>query len=196
MLINRIKCSCFLLISLSILIGGLFIPSLTFSMDQKHQICDDQNQFIMRRLASEQEDNFCEVYKGQVVLVVNTASRCGYTDQYDDLEKLYAEYKDRGLTVIGFPSNDFGNQEPGTEKKIKNFCRLTYGVQFPMYAKTRVKGDNADPLYKKLSEVSGQVPRWNFHKYLINRNGQLVGSYRSNIEPYNSTIIQEIEKNL
>ena len=150
----------------------------------------------MRRLASEQEDNFCEVYKGQVVLVVNTASRCGYTDQYDDLEKLYAEYKDRGLTVIGFPSNDFGNQEPGTEKKIKNFCRLTYGVQFPMYAKTRVKGDNADPLYKKLSEVSGQVPRWNFHKYLINRNGQLVGSYRSNIEPYNSTIIQEIEKNL
>lgn len=191
-----IKNSGSVLIVLSILTSGLFFPSLAFSAGKNSQICDEKNPYFVRRLASEQEDNFCEVYKGQLMLVVNTASRCGYTDQYDELEKLYAEYKDRGLVVIGFPSNDFGNQEPGNEQKIKNFCRLTYGVQFPMYAKTRVKGNNADPLYKKLSEVSGQVPQWNFHKYLINRYGALVGSYRSSISPYNSKIIQEIEKNL
>lgn len=184
------------LIVLSILVSGMSFPTLVFSAAKNSQICDPQNQYLVRRLASNQEDNFCEVYHGQLLLVVNTASRCGYTDQYDELEKLYAEYKDRGLVVIGFPSNDFGNQEPENEEKIKNFCRLTYGVKFPMYAKTRVKGSHADPLYKKLSEVSGQTPQWNFHKYLINRNGALVGSYRSSVSPYNSTIIQDIEKYL
>ncbi len=196
MLKHIIRNSCSVLIVIGILLSGMFFPSLVFSAGKNSQICDPQNEYLVRRLASEQEDKFCEVYKGQLLLVVNTASRCGYTDQYDELEKLYAEYRDRGLVVIGFPSNDFGNQEPGNEQKIKNFCRLTYGVEFPMYAKTRVKGSNADPLYKKLSEVSGQTPQWNFHKYLINRNGELVGSYRSSINPYNNKIIQEIEKNL
>lgn len=178
------------------LVGSISFSPLVFSADKSNQICGQQEQYIVRQLASEQEDNICDVYKGQVVLIVNTASRCTYTDQYDELEKLYAEYKERGLVVIGFPSNDFGNQEPGNEQKIKNFCRLTYGVKFPMYTKTRVKGKDADPLYKKLSEVSGQTPQWNFHKYLINRDGVLIGSYRSSVSPYNSKIIQNIEQQL
>ncbi len=185
-----------LFIILCVVISGLFLPAFAFSLDKNNQICDEQNPYMLRRLASEQMDNFCEVYKGKLMLVVNTASRCGYTDQYDELEKLYSEYKDRGLVVIGFPSNDFGNQEPGNEQKIQNFCRLTYGVKFPMYAKTRIKGNHADPLYKKLSKISGQEPKWNFHKYLINRDGELVGSFKSSISPYNSKIIQKIEKNL
>lgn len=179
--------------SLIFLVGSLSTVS-AYADDKKNYICNDENQFVMRRLASEQQDNICAVYKGQIMLVVNTASRCGYTDQYDDLEKLYSEYKNRGLVVIGFPSNDFGRQEPGSEKNIKNFCRLTYGVEFPMYSKTIVKGIDADPFYKKLAEASGQTPRWNFHKYLIDRDGKLAGSYRSGVEPYDKQIIQTIEK--
>ena len=185
-----------LLITSVALVSVAFIPSHNVFAENTKQVCSEESQYTVRRLASEQEDNICQRYKGQLILIVNTASRCGYTDQYDDLEKLYSEYKERGLVVIGFPSNDFGGQEPGTEKKIKNFCRLTYGVKFPMYAKTHVKGENAEPLYKKLSEVSGQSPKWNFHKYLINRDGELIGSYRSSIEPYNRKIIEAIEKNL
>ena len=184
----------YLLAATVLIVSGSFMPSIVFAEQKNVQICDQQNQYLKRRLASDKEDNLCEQYNGQVVLVVNTASRCTYTDQYDELEKLYAEYKNRGLVVIGFPSNDFGNQEPGNEKKIKNFCRLTYGVQFPMYEKTRVKGVHADPFYKKLAEASGQRPQWNFHKYLIDRNGKLVGSYQSAITPYNKKIIQTIEK--
>lgn len=129
-----------------------------------------------------------------MLLVVNTASRCGYTYQYEDLEKLYAEYQDRGLVVVGFPSNDFANQERGKEKSIKKFCRLTYGVRFPMYAKTRVKGKDADPLYQTLASAAGQSPRWNFHKYLIDRDGRLAGSYNSSVEPRSDRLVDAIEQ--
>ena len=128
------------------------------------------------------------------MLVVNTASRCAYTDQYDGLEKLYANYRDRGLVVIGFPSNDFGGQEPGTEKVIKEFCRLTYGVKFPMYAKTRVTGEDAAPIYKALYRATNQPPRWNFHKYLIGRDGTVIGSYNPSTAPQSRTLTSAIER--
>ena len=127
------------------------------------------------------------------MLVVNTASKCGFTPQYDGLEKLYRDYRDKGLVVIGFPSNDFGQQEPGSEDKIQDFCRLTYGVEFPMYAKTKILGETADPFYKALITASGQTPKWNFHKYLINREGRLIGSYSSFVKPQSSELIQAIE---
>ena len=140
--------------------------------------------------------NLCEAYQGKVLLVVNTASRCAYTDQYDALEKLYEKYREQGLVVLGFPSNDFGNQEPGTEKEIKTFCRLTYGVQFPMFSKARVTERNADPLYQRLGNASGTFPKWNFHKYLISSKGELVSDYLSPIDPFDSKIIDAIENEL
>jgi glutathione peroxidase len=147
----------------------------------------------VRRLSSDELVNLQDVYGGQVVLVVNTASRCAFTDQYEGLEQLYATYKDRGLVVLGFPSNDFGNQEPGTETQIKNFCRLTYGVKFPMFAKSRVAEGQADPLFEGLASAAGRYPAWNFHKYLIGRDGQLVDNYLSIVSPQNHGLIQAIE---
>ncbi len=160
---------------------------------ETNMLCRDGQDFNVKRLGEDNRINFCEAMRDKVVLVVNTASRCGFTDQYDGLEKLYSEYKDRGLVVAGFPSNDF-NQEPGSEAEIKSFCRLTYGVRFPMFAKTRVKGPSADPLFKQLAELSGQKPRWNFHKYLIDRNGSVVASYGSSTEPQSQKLVKQIEQ--
>ena len=143
------------------------LPSYLSAESGNHQICSEDSGYLHRRLDSDQQENLCEVYAGKVLLVVNTASRCAYTEQYDGLEKLYAKYQSQGLVVIGFPSNDFGNQEPGDERSIKDFCQLTYGVQFPMYAKTQVKGITADPFYAALISASGESPAWNFHKYMI-----------------------------
>lgn len=164
--------------------------------DNAPQICTENSQYIKRQLGKNLQDNICQKYAGKVMLIVNTASRCAYTGQYDGLEKLYEKYKEKGLVVIGFPSNDFGQQEPGTEKSIKEFCRLTYGVKFPMYEKTIVKGNEADPLYKALAKAAGTSPNWNFHKYLLNRNGQLTGSYFSNTSPDNKALINAIEQAL
>ncbi|MBD3670001.1 MAG: glutathione peroxidase [Gammaproteobacteria bacterium] len=150
----------------------------------------------VRTLNEDHEVRLCEAYRDKVVLVVNTASKCAFTDQYGELETLYSRYRDRGLVVLGFPSNDFANQEPGTEKQIKSFCRLTYGVQFPMFAKTRVKKDHADPLYRNLGEAAGRYPWWNFHKYLIGRDGRLVDDYLSPISPLGSGMIADIEREL
>jgi glutathione peroxidase len=137
----------------------------------------------MRRLAGDEVVKLCEAYRGKVVLIVNTASKCAYTDQYAGLEALYERYRDRGLVVLGFPSNDYGGQEPGTEKQIKTFCRLTYSVKFPMFEKTHAREDLADPLYRKLGSLAGEYPRWNFHKYLLDRDGKLVGSFPSAVRP-------------
>jgi len=180
------------------LLAGLLASSLISvtvpAETGNNRICDDNSRFVKRRLDSDQRDDICQTYRGKVMLVVNTASRCAFTEQYDGLEKLYADYRERGLEVVGFPSNDFGNQEPGSEKTIKSFCSLTYGVRFPMYEKTRVKGDEADPLYKSLATAAGQSPRWNFHKYLIDRDGRLAGSFSSFVEPQSETLTQAIEK--
>ena len=133
-------------------------------------------------------------YQGKAILVVNTASFCGFTSQYEGLEKLYARLKDKGLVVLGFPSNDFGEQEPGSEKEIADFCRLTYGVEFPMLAKTSVTGKDANPFYRKLAEVTGSKPRWNFHKYLINRDASQVVAYSSFTMPDDKDLQQKIDE--
>ncbi len=146
-----------------------------------------------RKLASTEEVNLCEAYHDKVVLVVNTASKCGNTPQYDGLEKLYAEYSDAGLVVLGFPSNDFMGQEPGTEEQIQEFCRLTYNVKFPMFEKTTVKADAAHPFFVQLAADSGTYPRWNFHKYLIGRDGQLISDFSPRTQPDDSQLVDAIE---
>jgi glutathione peroxidase len=133
-------------------------------------------------------------YAGKVILVVNTASYCGFTSQYDGLEKLYARLKDRGLVVLGFPSNDFGEQEPGSDKEIADFCRLTYGVEFPMAAKTVVKGKGANPFYVKLADITGSKPKWNFNKYLISRDATQVVAYTSFTKPDDKDLLNKIEQ--
>ena len=135
--------------------------------------------------------NLCD-YTGKVVLVVNVASKCGFTKQYDGLEALYAKYQKRGLVVLGFPSNQFGEQEPGNNTQIAEFCRSTYGVQFPMVGKSDVKGDNVNPFYRMLIKQSGTTPKWNFYKYLIARNGKVVDSFSSLSSP--EGLADDIEK--
>ena len=133
-------------------------------------------------------------YQGKVVLVVNTASKCGYTYQYEGLEALYRKYKDRGLVVLGFPSDDFGGQEPGSNKEIAEFCRTVYGVQFPMFEKDSVARIAANPLYGELASKTGQKPQWNFHKYLIDRTGTRVASFGSSVEPASRDLVSQIER--
>ena len=149
-----------------------------------------------KRLASTEQVNLCEAYSGKVLLVVNTASKCGNTPQYDGLEKLYEEYGDEGLVVLGFPSNDFMGQEPGTEEQIEEFCRLTYGVQFPMFEKTAVREDDAHPFYAALADAAGTYPTWNFHKYLIGRDGNLITNFSPRTKPYDDKVVAAVEQAL
>ncbi|WP_338845003.1 glutathione peroxidase [Massilia sp. W12] len=147
-----------------------------------------------KRLQDDAPQDLCQ-HSGKVLLVVNTASYCGYTSQYQGLEKLYAQYKDKGLVILGFPSNDF-EQEPGANKEIADFCYNTYGVKFPMYAKSSVSGAKANPLYKMLKEKSGQNVSWNFNKYLISRDGNQVSHFGSKVEPEDRALIQKLEQAL
>jgi len=135
-------------------------------------------------------------HRGKVVLVVNTASECGYTPQYDGLEKLYRRYRDRGFVVLGFPANDFGGQEPGDAKKIAETCFNFYGVQFPMFNKISVVGAGAHPLYAALAKATGQAPQWNFHKYLVDRQGRVVASFASEVAPLDKKVIGQLESTL
>ncbi|MEJ2440131.1 MAG: glutathione peroxidase [Gammaproteobacteria bacterium] len=148
---------------------------------------------VVRRLNDQQAVNLAQDYRDKVLLIVNTASQCAFTSQYEGLEQLYARYRARGLVVLGFPSNDFANQEPGDEADIQQFCRLTYGVKFPMFAKTRVRKGDADPLYQRLGEAAGEYPQWNFHKYLVDRQGRLVASFASGTRPGNKKLQDLIE---
>ena len=138
----------------------------------------------------DQPQSLCE-YSGKVVLVVNTASECGYTPQYDGLEALYRKYKARGLVVLGFPMNDFGGQEPGSNKEISSFCVNQYAIDFPMFAKTELK---KNPLYADLLKASGQAPRWNFHKYLVDRSGARVQSFDTRVAPDDPKLVGAIER--
>ena len=133
-------------------------------------------------------------YKGKVLLVVNTATYCGYTHQYEGLEALYRKYKDRGLVVLGFPSNDYGSQEPGTNREIAEFCRTTYGIEFPMFEKVTGVRVVANPLYAELAARTGQAPQWNFHKYLVDRSGNRVQSFGSDVEPGQREFATAIER--
>jgi glutathione peroxidase len=156
--------------------------------------CAPALDFQHRRLAAEEEVRLCDAYQGKVVLVVNTASKCAFTDQYEGLEAIYRKYKDRGLVVLGFPSNDFGNQEPGNEEQIKEFCRLTYSVEFPMFEKIRVKKGVAAPLFQRLAEDAGAYPKWNFYKYLIDREGRVVTHFTSFTPPESPKLVAAIER--
>ena len=147
------------------------------------------------RLQDEAPQNLCQ-YAGKVVLVVNTASYCGFTGQYEGLETLYARHKARGLVVLGFPSNDFGQQEPGNAKQIADFCFNTYGVKFPMFSKSVVKGKGKNPLYAELTRITGKEPQWNFHKYLIDRSGKVVANFTGEVAPDSPALVAAIEKSL
>jgi glutathione peroxidase len=140
-----------------------------------------------------EKQNLCQ-YQGKVVLVVNTASYCGFTAQYKGLETLYQKYRDRGLVVLGFPSNDFGRQEPGAAEEIAEFCERKYQVKFPMFEKSAVKEVNGNPFYDQLAALSGERPKWNFHKYLVDRNGKTVTSYVSSISPDDLDLVKRIEE--
>jgi glutathione peroxidase len=146
------------------------------------------------RLQDEKPQALCQ-YAGKVVLVVNTASYCGYTPQYKGLEALYDRYRSRGLVVLGFPSNDF-EQEKGSNKEIAEFCENTYGVRFPMFAASHVKGAQANPLYRQLARATGLQPEWNFYKYLVARDGRILAMYRSEVTPEDPKLQAEIEKQL
>jgi glutathione peroxidase len=148
-----------------------------------------------KRLQDDAPQDLCQ-YAGKVVLVVNTASFCGYTTQYEGLEALHAKYAGRGLVVLGFPSNDFGQQEPGSSKEIADFCYNTYGVKFPMFAKTVVSGSNPNPLFAQLIKSTGKAPAWNFHKYLIDRSGKVVAHFPSKVTPQDRQLIEPLEKAL
>ena len=158
-------------------------------------VCPPLWQHTVPRLQDEKPQNLCQ-YAGQVVLVVNTASFCGFTGQYEGLEALYRRYRARGLVVLGFPSNDFGQQEPGANASIADFCENTFGVQFPMFVKTTVVGRSAHPLYRELAQRTGEWPRWNFQKYLVSRDGVQVKAYTSAVEPHNPLFVRDIERML
>ena len=149
-----------------------------------------------RPLAGKDPVNLAQRYHGRVLLVVNTASKCGFTPQYEGLEALQKSYSARGLSVLGFPSNDFKGQEPGDEKDIQEFCTLTYGVKFPMFEKVHVVGEQATPLYKGLTAATGVAPGWNFHKYLIGRDGAVIAQFPSRVKPDDKELVAAIERAL
>jgi len=147
------------------------------------------------RLQDDAPQDLCQ-FAGKVVLIVNTASYCGYTQQYEGLEALHKRYSGRGLVVLGFPSNDFGQQEPGSAKQIADLCFNTYGVAFPMFAKTAVAGPGADPLFAELARASGSPPKWNFHKWLVGRDGRIIATYPSAVAPLDPLLIRDVERSV
>ena len=167
----------------NLLTFGLFLSFLLASQAQAADTsCPATLDVEKRFLAEDRTVNLCDAYRGKVVLVVNTASKCAFTPQYDGLEALYRRHKGDGLVILGFPSNDF-RQEYTDEKNIQDFCRLTYSVEFPMFEVTSVKEGTGDPLYRRLGEITGEYPRWNFHKYLIAPDGKTVYSFATQVEP-------------
>lgn len=156
--------------------------------------CPPVLQHTFLRLQDEKPQALCQ-YAGRVVLVVNTASFCNFTPQYKGLEALDSKYRSRGFVVLGFPSNDFA-QETGANKEIADFCENTFGVTFPMFAKSSVRGPEANELFKQLAAISGTTPKWNFYKYLIARDGTVVDSYSSLTSPEDRSFVREIEKQL
>ena len=169
-----------------------FLISLVFVSGNAAAACPALLDHQMPTL-DERTESLCS-YAGKVLLVVNTASQCGYTPQYEGLEALYKRYRERGLVVVGFPSNDFGGQEPGTNREVAEFCKLNYGVSFPMFEKVGVTGAHASPFYAGLAERAGSAPRWNFHKYLIDRGGSRVASFGSDVTPGDPRLARQIER--
>ena len=190
-----------MLLSTTLLIAmGLSIPTAhaqatAATSDAAPASCPALLNHQFPRLQDEAPQSLCQ-YAGKVVLVVNTASYCGYTNQYEGLEALYAKYQKRGLVVLGFPANDFGNQEPGGKKEIADLCFNTYGVKFPMFSKSAVVGPQRNPFYTQLFQTTKAAPQWNFHKYLIARDGKTVASFPSAMQPSSAPITAAIESAL
>lgn len=186
----RMQCGSLILSFIAVMATGLVWT--------KQVLADDCPELLRHSFPSLQKGeprSLCQ-YQGKVILVVNTASYCGYTNQYGGLEALHDKYKGQGLVVLGFPSNDFGGQEPGDSKQIANFCRLTYSVEFPMFGKSNVVGDKRNAFYAELARRTGQAPRWNFHKYLIDRSGARVLSFDSAVMPEDKRLLEPLGKML
>lgn len=173
----------------------LLAAALLFSSAIFANQCPDLLKFAKRKLNSQEVVNLCNEYKGKTVLFVNTASYCGFTPQFKGLEALYEKYQDDGLVILGFPSHDF-NQEDNDEGKTAELCKLTYGVKFPMFEALAVRGDDVDPLYRMLAKKSGTTPKWNFYKYLMDKNGNIVESYSSLTKPEDEDFVADITKAL
>jgi len=160
--------------------------------DTGNNACNTLLSHELRPLMGPTRQPLCDQYANQVLLIVNTASKCGFTPQFESLEILHQQYSDQGFKVLGFPSGDF-RQELESEAEVAQFCELNYGVSFPMFEKIHVTGDHAHPLYKALAEATGSYPKWNFNKYLVNRNGTAVSHYNSSILPTGDQIVGDIE---
>jgi len=182
-------------IALSGLITALLPLSTAAQTTQAPAACPALLSHSFARLQDEAPQNLCQ-YAGKVLLVVNTASYCGFTHQYQGLEALHSKYEKRGLVVLGFPANDFGQQEPGNAKAIADLCFNTYGVKFPMFSKTAVVGARRNAFYTQLFQATKAAPQWNFHKYLVARDGKTVSSFQSAVEPGSVALTTAIENAL
>jgi len=174
----------------------IYVIIIMFSFLNK-TMSDNSKTFFDFKINSINGENLdLSKFNGKTILLVNVASKCGFTKQYDDLQKLYDDFKDKGLVVIGVPTNQFGGQEPGTESEIKNFCETNFNITFPMTSKYEVKGDNAHPIYIWARDSFGKstVPKWNFHKILINKNGKIEDTFASFTGPISKKIINKIEE--
>ena len=176
-------------------LGAACWPGLAARAAPADTACPALLQHRIDRLQDEKPQDLCQ-YRGRVLLVVNTASYCGFTPQYQGLEALQQRFGARGLVVLGFPSNDFGAQEPGSNRMIAEFCENTFNVRFPMFVKTSVSGRNAPahPFFEQLAQRTGQRPGWNFHKYLVGRDGRTVISHASQVDPQDRKLVTDLEK--
>ncbi|OQQ02836.1 glutathione peroxidase [Vibrio campbellii] len=168
----------------------LFASSLAFASS-----CPDILQGKQRLLNSTEEIALCDAFRGKTLLVVNTASQCGFTPQFEQLEQLHQTYKDQNFAVVGFPSNDF-RQDRGSEEKTAKICYLDYGVTFPMMARTSVLGENTNPVFAEITNQAGVTPKWNFYKFLINKDGKVVATFPSSTSPTSTTLTNMIEQQL
>jgi glutathione peroxidase len=177
------------------LLAALALPAAAAPSGVAATACPTLLQHTLPRLQDEQPIDLCR-FQGRLLLVVNTASQCGYTGQYASLEALHRQFGPRGLVVMGFPSNDFGRQEPGTNEQVADFCQNQFDVRFPMFAKSVVRAGSAgrNPLYAALSARAGASPGWNFHKYLVAPDGQQVLSFASAVDPQDPALVQAIER--
>ena len=169
------------------LLGALLVSTSLFAASSIHEFSMNSIDGKPAPLAA---------YKGKIVLVVNVASRCGYTPQYTGLEALYQKYKSQGLVIVGFPANNFGMQEPGTDEEIKTFCSSKYNVTFPIYSKISVKGGDKAPLYEYLTSTGGGEVKWNFTKFLVGRDGKVITRFESAVTPESTDIVSAVEKAL
>ena len=174
----------------------IYVIIIMFSFLNKTMPDNSKNFFDFKINSINGEELDLSTFNGKAILLVNVASKCGFTKQYNDLQKLYENFKDKGLIVLGVPTNQFGGQEPGTESEIKNFCETNFNITFPMTSKYDVKGDNAHPIYVWAKDTFGKstVPKWNFHKILINKNGKIEDTFVSFTSPLSKKIIKKLNK--